>query len=210
MSHIHPHRSSAIVLAGLLLAAGPAGATLLYDAISAATLPPTFGFQEGISGQEITLDGPASVDLFEFVLELAGGTTGNATVSFHLPDGPADEPGTLLWTSTSVPFSRGGALPGYTILGVAAPDVVVPETFVWVVDVEVTSASGSAGVSFVEAPTVGTAGILWSYSSPSGWLDSISSASAGARVSGGAVPEPSTGLLLAAGLFGLAAGRRRS
>src|SRR5262249_52978890 len=135
-----------------------------------------------------------------------------ATVRFYANDGPSGAPGTKLFESKPISISNTG---GVFALGSAMNlDVPVPSSFTWsVLFGNVTGDTATTGI--FNPPTVGSSDPSFYWIKQNNLWSKVSFGSGGpanffARITADnlVVPEPSTGLLVAAGLLALA-GRRR-
>jgi hypothetical protein len=119
------------------------------------------------------------------------GSPGSATLQAFLyaNDGAAGAPGTLLWTSAIMP--NVALTGGSDLIDFAVPNVLVPSTFTWAIQISDTRPIAS-GLPIFSPPTVG--GILhgW-FGGPGSWtsLDGMGAdADYMARISASSVPEP--------------------
>jgi hypothetical protein len=200
----------------LLFAASHAGAvpSLVYDNTSGVVVDSKFNPGEFEFGDQVSLGGSNRVVTgFQFAYQLQGGD-GNetATVRFYANDGPSGAPGTKLFESTPLSISNTGGV--FTAGNLANLGVTVPSSFTWsVLFGHVTGDTAMTGI--FNPPTVGSSDPSFYWIRQNDQWTKAGFGSAGpanffARVTAdvSAVPEPSTGLLLAAGLLVLARRRR--
>lgn len=157
-------------------------------------------------GDQITLAGTnRTVVKFDLVLSSSQPTSlSSLTLAFYASDPNTGYPGDYLWGDTANNVS----VNGITTVTFNVPNVVVPDTFVWVAGAD----STLAGLATYSPPMVGTSdNYYWSYSPTYDWwcplyFEDDPVADFGAEVL--AVPEPTIlGLLALGGL--LAACRKR-
>ena len=200
----------------LLVAATQAGAApaVVYDNTSGTLADSQFNPGQFEFGDQITLGGTNRVvTAFQFAYQLVGGD-GNetATVRFYANDGAAGAPGTKLFQSNPISISNtGGVFASGSLINL---DVPVPSSFTWSVIFGNTSGD-TATTGIFNPPVVGSSDPSFYWINQNNQWSKASFGSAGpanfyARVTADAVvvPEPSTGLLLAAGLLALARRRR--
>jgi hypothetical protein len=195
--------SEYFVISILLLAA--TSATSLLNASDIYSDPNADGgwAVAGGEGDEITAAGTDRL-----VTELDVGIDGQSNpgngvfvAKLFANDGQSGQPGSLLWESgyTNATFP-GGA----TTLTFDVPQVLVPDTFTWMVYC-VSSVGGPPAVLTAGAPTVGTHDVGWFYVPYDGWGEDESAHVAEID----AIPEPSSLLLTALGVAALWVGGRR-
>ncbi|MEX2219717.1 MAG: hypothetical protein WD749_13270, partial [Phycisphaerales bacterium] len=149
--------------------------TVVYDNTTTTTGASTpeatpAGSATGVEvGDQITLAGTdRAVTQFEVsynVSTAAAGATTSLRFRFYQMDGPGGAPGTVLWDSGNV--TGYAFVTGPNIWTVPVPNVAVPDTFIYSVQVvNRTDATGSAGPRLFNPPTVGTSGDFF-------WADSI-------------------------------------
>ena len=198
----------------LLLAASQAGATpaIVYDNTSNTVVDSQFNPGQFEFGDQIALGGTNRVvTQFQFAYQLVGGD-GNetATVRFYANDGASGAPGTKIFESRPLSISNtGGVFASGSLINL---DVPVPSSFTWsVIFGNTTGDTATTGI--FNPPVVGSSDPSFYWIKQNNQWSKASFGSAGpanfyARVTADVVPEPSTGLLVAAGLLGLARRRR--
>lgn len=158
-------------------------------------------------GNQITLAGTdRTVVEFDLVLSSSLPTSLSClTLAFYAPDPDTGYPGDHLWADTANNVS----VNGITTVTFNVPNVVVPDTFVWVAGAD----SASAGLATYSPPTVGASGnYYWDYDHIGDWwyalhFENNPVANFGAKVL--AVPEPtSLGLLALGGLLAVCRRKR--
>ena len=188
------------LLATLLTLSPFATAGIAYDTITGDSLSGGAGGLGGVlqAGQQVTLDPSSSnvVVKFEVGLRLFPGGSESETFQIHFLalDGPGGDPGSVLWSSANQAF--GTSTGTNQIFEFFPPSIVVPQTFVWVMeptdDDPISDPSNILlGNSSVGA-SVGTAGPLWQQNAVGGaWID-LNAAPRLARVTTAeaAVPGP--------------------
>jgi hypothetical protein len=137
------------------------------------------------------------------------GTAGTADLRARLyaNDGPAGQPGSLLWESA---LRDDVALTGgIDLIAFPVPLVLVPDTFTWTIQIS-DARPIAVGLPFFHPPTVGSSPDYAWFGGPGSWTRQTvpSPVNLMARVTAvggaGAVPEPSSAALALAGLAGLA------
>jgi len=208
-------RNAALLLGSslLLLAASHAGATpaVVYDNTSGLLVDNMFNPGSFEFGDQIALAGTNRVvTQFQFAYQLSGGD-GNetATVRFYANDGTAGAPGTQLFQSGPVSISNTGGV--FAAAALMNLDVAVPNSFTWsVIFGNVTGDTALTGI--FNPPSVGSSDSSFYWIKQNGvWSKAnfgSTPANFYARVTADVVPEPSTGLLVVAGLLALARRRR--
>jgi len=181
-----------------------------------------FNYGNGSAGNEVILAGSAAADLvtsisFQFDLEGNGTTAPSGTEALELTlyknDGALvsgyASPGTVLYSSGFISLSSLGlsTFTSGSVLTFSASDlsggVIVPQDFTWIVTFENIPANELAGLSQYSPLTQGkNYGDAW-VNTGSGWTLDVAQSGAppltfGATISGTAVPEPSTWMLLIA------------
>jgi hypothetical protein len=200
-----------VVLTGMLLAARPAHAWLVYDN-SANDLLARFNPGTVEVGDEIILFNPNNATyLTNFDFQYYGeGSSGNEMlqVRFYANDGPGGAPGTVLFDSgafsvTTTP--RATLIFDESLLWYNGDRVYVPNVFTWTVEFSGTTDSGESwGVDLYSPQDVGNNYTsYWDNDPVNGWLLKTNQFGVnmdfGARV--WAVPEPSGIALGLAGAF---------
>lgn len=195
-----PYRLVASLITLSVLSASPAQADTVFDSIT--------GFETGggyaccaHAGQTVTLAGMSRTVK---QIELTLGTGGPSTyfVEFYNLDGPSGVPGTRFWQSGVQTYPYVPPFYNRTPVKVAVPDVLVPDTFAWIV----TSVQSDNDTMFNTAPpTIGSIGSGWTNPTGNQWIQ-FSYFRLGARIT--AIPEPGCGTLLIIGAL-LAGGRHR-
>jgi hypothetical protein len=198
-------------LVGMASFAGPAQASVVYQALADSTNQIGFaygGVGVGV-GDTITFAGSGpvvlgKVDLFGY----AGG--GSLPILVDLYAGANPNTGALLGSATVTPTGN-----GYTTEVLDFGHLLVPQTLTFIVSI--VGNNGSYDDSFVDwqqftgntgAPTIGTSGDMW-YGSPGSFvIDNSYAVATGAKtntlaVSMTAVPELSTWAMLLLGFAGL-------
>jgi len=220
---IHPIRMTSVVVLVIMLATVEGLASnIVYDN---TTTPVKSSTSDGyapdgfwpfdsystteLMGNRITLAGTDRIIReFDLILSSSQPTVlSQLTLSFYKPDGldvrhASGAPGTQLWTDTLDDV----AVNGVTTIAFDVPEVLVPDTFIWVTNAD----SMNAGMATYCPPTIGTtSGYFWDHSPGIGWyamnFEGDPAASFGARVV--ANPEPTTLAILVLG--GLAMIRRK-
>ena len=199
----------------LLFAASHAGATpaVVYDNTNGSLADNQFNPGSFEFGDQIALGGTNRVvTAFQFAYQLAGGD-GNetATVRFYANDGANGAPGTKLFQSNPISISNtaAGMFAAGSLINL---DVTVPSSFTWSVLFGNTTGD-TATTGIFNPPAVGSSDPAFYWINQSNvWSKANFGAAAPsnffAKVTADVVPEPSTGLLLAAGLLALARRRR--
>jgi hypothetical protein len=198
----------------LLVAATHAGAApaVVYDNTNTMLTDSQFNPGQFEFGDQIALGGTSRVvTAFQFAYQLVGGD-GNetATVRFYANDGSAGAPGTKLFESKPISiFNTGGVFAAGSLVNL---DVSVPSSFTWSVLFGNTTGD-TATTGIFNPPIVGSSDPSFYWIKQNDQWSKASFGSAGpanffARVTADVVPEPSTGLLLAAGLLALVRRRR--
>ena len=194
----------------LLVAASQAGAApaVVYDNTNTMLTDSQFNPGQFEFGDQITLGGTNRVvTAFQFAYQLVGGD-GNetATVRFYANDGPSGAPGTKLFQSNPISISNtGGVFAAGSLINL---DVRVPNSFTWSVLFGNTTGD-TATTGIFNPPIVGSSDPSFYWINQNSQWSKASFGSAGpanfyARVTADVVPEPSTGLLVVAGLLVLA------
>jgi len=217
-----------ILLATLLSAASVADAqVVVYDNTTTYAGTENLLLSGGQSdssehGNEITLRGAnRSVTAIHVVLRIqgAGPATFDARVRLYRNDGPGGMPGTALWSSALTPrIIDSGAPLQYSFV---VPEIVVPETFTWTIEVQNrTGNSSELGPSHFDPPTTGSARSgYWKRigAGPTDWeLTGLAQPPFGARITAIGTPIPAltgwgvTVLMIALMGAGIATLRRRS
>jgi hypothetical protein len=161
-------------------------------------------------GSEVQAAGTARLvtDLLVGVSQQGVAGTADMQARLYANDGPGGQPGTLLWAG---PLLSGLHLTGgLDLIDFSVPDVLVPDTFTWTIQISNASPVG-AGLPNFGPPTVGSSPTNWFGTGGDGWTPlpsfpfeaRVEALSAAATV----VPEPSSVLLVLTGL-GVVLGRR--
>jgi len=209
-------RMAALLLGStlLLFAASHAGAApaIVYDNSNGTLIDSQFNPGQFEFGDQIALGGTNRVvTAFQFAYQLVGGD-GNetATVRFYNNDGPSGAPGTKIFQSNPISISNtAGVFAAGSLINL---DVTVPSSFTWSVLFGNTTGD-TATTGIFNPPTVGSSDPSFYWIKQNNQWSKANFGSAGpsnffARVTADVVPEPSTGLLVAAGLLALARRRR--
>jgi len=207
-------RIAALVFGSLLLVATHAGAApaVVYDNTN-TMLADQFNPGQFEFGDQITLGGTNRVvTAFQFAYQLTGGD-GNetATVRFYANDGTAGAPGTKLFQSSPIALHNTGTV--FAAGSLINLDVPVPSSFTWSVIFGNTSGD-TATTGIFNPPSVGSSDPTFYWIDQNNAWSKANFGTSGtpsnfyARVTADVVPEPSTGLLVAAGLLALARRRR--
>jgi hypothetical protein len=196
-------RSSRILLAiGPLLLTGLASAAradIIYDNTT-TRVGSALNFTTQEVGSEVQAAGTArlATDLLIGVSQQGMAGTADLQARLYAADGPGGRPGTLLWEG---PVLQDVHLTGgLDLIDFAVPLVLVPDTFVWTVQISNTSPV-AVGLPTFGPPTVGSSPTNWFGNPTTGW-GPLPTAPFEARVEAvsAPVPEPSSFLLLLPGL----------
>jgi hypothetical protein len=139
-------------------------------------------------------------DLFIGVSQQGLAGTANLQARLYANDGAGGKPGSLLWNGpllSNVPLTG-----GLDLIDFAVPQVLVPDTFTWTVQIS-NSSPVAAGLPSFGPPTIGTSSTNW-FGDGSVW-DQLPGDPFEARVDAvpaAALPEPSSALLLLSGTGG--------
>jgi hypothetical protein len=202
-------RIQAVILI-LLTGAAPASAEMIYD--NSTTSLGSLTFTALQVGNEVQAAGTARQVIELDIGVNQQGTAGTADLQAFLyaNDGAGGQPGTQLWAS---PLESNVALTGGNdLIAFSVPDVTVPDTFTWAIQISNPSPI-AAGVPAFDPPAVGSVVRGWA-GGPGSWsnLDSLGDdAHFEARISAVSavtVPEPASVILLCAGVAGLLASAR--
>jgi hypothetical protein len=159
-------------------------------------------------GSEVTAAGTDRfvTDLLIGVSQQGIAGTADMQARLYANDGSGGKPGTLLWASDLMQNVQ--LTGGIDLIDFSVPEVLVPDTFTWTIQISNTNPVG-VGLPTFGPPTVGSSPTDWFGNSTIGWTQ-LASDPFMARVNAepsAAVPEPSSVALLLPGL-GVFLGRR--
>ncbi len=187
------------------------GATI-YESIESPVFV-GYGIADIEWGDEINLAGEerTAIELLLGLAGWAGPGTSDIMASIYENDGPAGEPGTLLWETSLDDVQFSVNFPFLTYVSFPIPSVTVPDTITWTVEFSDVAGGPDFAVlvgELVGPPSIGSSAPWYWFHDQGSWhrFDSPGDETFAARLT--AVPEPTTLSLLLLGVI-VALKRRR-